>query len=34
MKDWVIEQGWDHYSAAEHATWKTLFEHSGFSAFI
>ena len=24
--DWTIDQGWDHYSAAEHATWKTLFE--------
>lgn len=24
--DWTIDQGWDHYSAAEHATWKVLFE--------
>ncbi|NVO05369.1 MAG: phenylalanine 4-monooxygenase, partial [Rhodoferax sp.] len=24
--DWTIPQGWEHYSAAEHATWKTLFE--------
>ncbi|WP_418316947.1 phenylalanine 4-monooxygenase [Piscinibacter sakaiensis] len=24
--DWTIDQGWDNYSAAEHATWKTLFE--------
>ena len=24
--DWTIDQGWDHYSAQEHATWKTLFE--------
>jgi phenylalanine-4-hydroxylase len=24
--DWTIDQGWDKYSAAEHATWKTLFE--------
>ena len=24
--DWTIEQGWDDYSAEEHATWKTLFE--------
>lgn len=24
--DWTIDQGWDRYSAAEHATWKTLFE--------
>lgn len=24
--DWTIAQGWEHYSAAEHATWKTLFE--------
>jgi phenylalanine-4-hydroxylase len=24
--DWTIEQGWENYSAAEHATWKTLFE--------
>jgi phenylalanine-4-hydroxylase len=23
--DWTIEQGWEKYSAAEHATWKTLF---------
>jgi phenylalanine-4-hydroxylase len=24
--DWTIEQGWHSYTAAEHATWKTLFE--------
>ncbi|MDB5861264.1 MAG: phenylalanine-4-hydroxylase [Ramlibacter sp.] len=24
--DWTIPQGWEHYTAAEHATWKTLFE--------
>jgi len=24
--DWTIEQGWDHYTAREHAVWKTLFE--------
>jgi len=24
--DWTIDQDWDHYSAAEHATWKVLFE--------
>lgn len=24
--DWTIDQGWDHYTAQEHATWKTLFE--------
>ena len=24
--DWTIDQGWQNYSAAEHATWKTLFE--------
>ena len=24
--DWTIPQGWAHYTAAEHATWKTLFE--------
>jgi phenylalanine-4-hydroxylase len=24
--DWTIDQGWEHYSAADHATWKTLFE--------
>ncbi len=24
--DWTIDQGWDDYSAEEHATWKTLFE--------
>ena len=24
--DWTIDQGWEKYSAAEHATWKTLFE--------
>ena len=24
--DWTIDQGWEHYSAAEHGVWKTLFE--------
>lgn len=24
--DWTIDQGWDAYTAADHATWKTLFE--------
>jgi len=24
--DWTIEQGWEHYSDEEHATWRTLFE--------
>ena len=24
--DWTIPQGWDQYSAADHGTWKTLFE--------
>jgi phenylalanine-4-hydroxylase len=24
--DWTIAQGWENYSDAEHATWKTLFE--------
>ncbi|MEO5696621.1 MAG: phenylalanine 4-monooxygenase [Burkholderiaceae bacterium] len=24
--DWTIDQGWERYSAEEHATWKTLFE--------
>jgi len=24
--DWTIDQGWERYSAAEHATWKTLFD--------
>ena len=24
--DWTIDQGWASYSAADHATWKTLFE--------
>ena len=24
--DWTIDQGWDAYSAEEHATWRTLFE--------
>ena len=24
--DWTIPQGWDDYSAEEHATWDTLFE--------
>ena len=24
--DWTIDQGWEKYSAAEHAVWQTLFE--------
>jgi phenylalanine-4-hydroxylase len=24
--DWTIDQGWESYTAAEHAVWKTLFE--------
>jgi len=24
--DWTIAQGWEHYTAQDHATWKTLFE--------
>jgi phenylalanine-4-hydroxylase len=24
--DWTIAQGWERYTAADHATWKTLFE--------
>ena len=24
--DWTIDQGWERYSAAEHALWKVLFE--------
>ncbi len=24
--DWTIDQGWTHYTPAEHATWQTLFE--------
>jgi len=24
--DWTIEQGWEQYSAEQHATWRTLFE--------
>ena len=24
--DWTIDQGWDSYTAAEHATWQTLFD--------
>ncbi|MDQ3058710.1 MAG: phenylalanine 4-monooxygenase [Pseudomonadota bacterium] len=24
--DWTIDQGWEHYTPAEHAVWKTLFE--------
>ena len=24
--DWTIDQGWERYTAAEHATWRTLFE--------
>ena len=24
--DWTVDQGWDNYTAQEHAVWKTLFE--------
>lgn len=24
--DWTIDQGWERYTAEEHATWKTLYE--------
>ena len=24
--DWTIDQAWEHYTAAEHGVWKTLFE--------
>lgn len=24
--DWTIDQGWESYSAEQHATWKTLYE--------
>ncbi len=24
--DWTIDQGWEHYTPAQHAVWKTLFE--------
>ena len=24
--DWTIDQGWQHYTAAEHAVWRTLFQ--------
>jgi phenylalanine-4-hydroxylase len=24
--DWTIDQGWSHYTAENHAVWKTLFE--------
>ena len=24
--DWTMDQGWDNYTAQEHAIWKTLFE--------
>lgn len=24
--DWTIDQGWDRYTATEHAIWKTLFD--------
>jgi phenylalanine-4-hydroxylase len=24
--DWTIDQGWENYTAGEHAVWKTLFE--------
>jgi phenylalanine-4-hydroxylase len=26
-EDFTIPQRWDHYTAAEHAVWQTLFEH-------
>jgi len=26
MNDWTIPQGWEHYTAEEHAIWRTLFE--------
>lgn len=24
--DWTIDQGWEHYTAQDHAVWKTLYE--------
>jgi phenylalanine-4-hydroxylase len=24
--EWTVPQAWEHYTAAEHATWKTLYE--------
>ncbi len=24
--DWIIHQGWEHYTAEEHGVWKTLFQ--------
>ena len=27
--DWTIPQGWEKYTAQEHAVWKTLFERQG-----
>jgi phenylalanine-4-hydroxylase len=24
--DWTVDQGWDRYTAADHAVWRTLFE--------
>jgi phenylalanine-4-hydroxylase len=24
--DWTIDQGWNHYTAQDHAVWKTLFD--------
>lgn len=27
--DWTISQGWERYTAQEHAVWKTLFERQG-----
>ena len=24
--DWTIDQNWEHYTAAEHAVWRTLYE--------
>ena len=24
--DWTIDQGWERYTASEHAVWKTMFE--------
>ena len=26
MSDWAIDQGWERYTAAEHAVWTTLFD--------
>ncbi len=27
MTDWIIDQDWDRYSAAEHDVWDTLYDH-------